>query len=61
MTSSIEDQIACVRREIKMRQRVFPRWVAEGRKSQEEADREIRTMQDVQASLEEIAAKGRLL
>src|SRR6478672_7720338 len=29
--ASLEDQVACVRRELAMRERVYPRWVSEGR------------------------------
>lgn len=44
---SIEDQLKCVRRELAMRQRVYPRWVAQSKMKQEAADRELAAMQAV--------------
>ena len=32
---------ACLERELKMRRRVYPRWVAAGKMREEDADREI--------------------
>ena len=37
-------QIACVRREISMRQRVYPRWVESGRMTEEQSRQEIKGM-----------------
>jgi hypothetical protein len=45
-------EIACVKREIKMRERVYPRWVADGRMTQQLADREIELMKAVLRRLE---------
>lgn len=47
MTPSLPDQIACVRREISMRERVYPRWVADKRMTQAHADRELAAMRAV--------------
>lgn len=62
------EQIACVRREIAMRERVYPRWVQDRRMAQATADREIACMRAVLATLEAIekgetpaAIQGRLL
>jgi polyhydroxyalkanoate synthesis regulator phasin len=52
----IERQIACVRREIGMRKRVYPGWVQRGKMTQEEADRQIEVMEAVQATLETLQA-----
>lgn len=52
---SIADQIACVRREIAMRARVYPKWIASGRLKPEEAAREQARMQAVHDSLERLA------
>lgn len=49
--ASIEQQIACVKREIGMRERVYPRWVENKKMSQEKADAEISTMKDVLETL----------
>lgn len=49
---TLEQQIACVRRELKMREKVYPRWVLEGRMTQEKATRETLSMHAVLATLE---------
>ncbi len=41
------EKLACVEREIKMRKRVYPRWVADGRMTQQKADAEIATMEEI--------------
>jgi hypothetical protein len=45
------DQIACVRREIAMRERVYPKWVNAGRMKAEAAEREIAAMRAVLKTL----------
>lgn len=52
---TLQDEISCVRREITMRSRVYPRRVADGHMKQEAADREIETMRAVLRRLEGIA------
>ncbi len=52
MTVSIELQIACVKREIRLRERVYPRWIASGRMTQAKADHEIASMRAVLATCE---------
>jgi hypothetical protein len=51
VTVTVADQIRCVRREIAMRQNVYPKWVASGRMKQEDADKELAAMQAVHDSL----------
>ena len=58
---TMDEQIAAVRREISMRQRVYPRWVEGGRMTQAKADQETRAMQAVLATLERVAAAERLI
>lgn len=48
----LDRQIACVRREVSMRKRVYPRWVATSKMTQEEADRQIEAMEAAQLTLE---------
>ena len=48
------EQIACVKREIAMRRRVYPRWVSTGRMKREAAEREIETMEEVLVTLEKL-------
>lgn len=55
---SLDDQIACVDREIVMRRRVYPRLVAGGRMKQEAADDEITTMLEVHSTLRWLKDQG---
>jgi hypothetical protein len=55
------DQLACAERELKLRHRVYPRWVEQGRMSRQLADRELLAMQAIVATLKELAEKERLL
>lgn len=41
------EQIACVEREIAMRERVYPRWVADHKMTQKKADQELAAMRAV--------------
>lgn len=49
---SIEQQIACVRREIGYRERVYARRISDGKMTQKLADRELAAMRAVLATLE---------
>lgn len=51
MSASLDEQLKCVEREISMRKRVYPRWVADGRMSSQKAEYEIATMNEVAESL----------
>ena len=44
-------QIACVEREIAMRERVYPRWVEAGKMKQKDADDELAAMHAVLTTL----------
>ena len=48
----IDAQLACVKREIGFRKRVYPRQISQGKITRADADREIATMQAVLGSLE---------
>ena len=61
MTSTTEQMIQCVKREIVMRERVYQRWVESGKMKQPQADREIETMRDVLAVLQAKAEAERLI
>lgn len=43
----LEAQIECVTREIAMRERVYPRWIGQGKMTPVKADREIQGMKAV--------------
>ena len=49
---TLEQQMACVKREIAMRKNVYPKWVQSGRMKAEAADHEINCMTAVLRSLE---------
>ena len=46
------EKVACIEREIAMRERVYPRWVEQGRMTQSKADSELRIMRAVLEGLE---------
>ena len=46
-TPTLDQMIACLRREIALRKNVYPKWVANGRMTQVKADEEIAAMQAV--------------
>ena len=58
MTVSLEDQIKCVAREIKIRQTVYPQWVRTGRMRQDTADVEIARMTAVLETLKGLQERG---
>ena len=43
------DKLKCVERELKMRYRVYARWVDKGKMTQKQADREIELMEEIAA------------
>jgi hypothetical protein len=47
----IDEQIWCVRRELELRKRSYPRWVSTGKMKAEEADEAINCMQAVYDTL----------
>jgi hypothetical protein len=51
LAPTLDEKIVCVKREIAMRERVYPGWVAAGRMKQDRADREIEVMKSVLESL----------
>jgi len=52
MSVSLERQIACVRRELAIRERVYPAWVERGTMTPESMTRELEGMRAVIESLE---------
>ncbi len=44
---SREAKRRCVERELSMRKRVYPRWIADGRMKQADADEQIRIMEAI--------------
>jgi hypothetical protein len=56
-----ETKLACIEREIKMRRRVYPRWVTDGRMTQAKADDEIKTMEAIADDYRKAATQERLI
>lgn len=54
---TLDQQIACVKREIALRERVYPGWVSKGSMKQEKADHEIAAMKAVLQTLFVVKAK----
>ena len=54
LAPTLDEEIVCVKREIAMRERVYPGWVRNGRMKLDRADREIEVMRAVLARLERI-------
>jgi hypothetical protein len=52
IVTTLEQQIACVLREIDMRLRTYPRWVKERRMLQSKADHELAAMRAVLTTLQ---------
>lgn len=48
---TIAEQLACVERELGMRKRIYPRWIANGKLNQAAADLEMRRMEAVRDTL----------
>ena len=57
MSASLAEQIASVEREIRMRERAYPRWIEQRRMIAKTAEHEIACMRAVLASLQQIAAR----
>jgi hypothetical protein len=55
------DKLACAERELKMRQRVYPRWQEDGRMSAGKAAHELACMEAIIADYRAIAEKERLI
>ena len=55
---TLKQQMRCVRRELAMRKRVYPKWVLSERMSQDQATLEIDTMAAVLATLERLSEQG---
>lgn len=55
------DKLACAEREVKMRKRVYPRWIEAGKLSLGKAEHEIAAMEAIVADYRALADKDRLL
>ena len=54
MAVTLENQIRCVQREIGLRERVYPKWVRDGKMKERVAQYEIEAMKAVLATLLDI-------
>lgn len=57
-TVTLEQQIACAKRELALRKRMYPTWVTAKRLNPIKAAEEIAAMQAIITTLEGIKAKG---
>lgn len=56
---TVSDMLGCARRELGMRNKVYPRRVANRKMKQDDADREIRSMAAIVAHFEKLVEDGR--
>lgn len=56
---SISEQIACIERELRFRERCYPRWVSEQKMAQATAEREIACMKQVSRTLRALVNDGK--
>ncbi len=52
--TTLDEEIACVAREIAMREALYPRWVADAKMKQAKANHELALMKAVKARLESL-------
>lgn len=55
------DQLRCAERELKMRQRAYPRWIAANRMTASQAASETRAMEAIVETLRKLAEGERLI
>jgi hypothetical protein len=53
---SLSEQVSCLQRELRLRRRNYPRWVADGRMTAAESAKQIAHMEAALATLERLAA-----
>lgn len=54
MTVSLDEQIVCVKREIGLRERLYPRWIKSGMMKLDQANYQIAEMKAVLETLEKL-------
>ena len=55
------DKLACAKRELRMRLKVYPSWIARGKMFQNHADREIAIMKEIVSDYERQEREERLI
>ena len=58
---SASDKLKCIKRELAMRERVYPRWVQQNKITQNEANEQIAIMKEIQDDYEILAYEERLI
>jgi hypothetical protein len=61
MTNTAAQKLRAIERELKLRKRVYPRWVESGRMSQKQAAEEIAIMEAIAQDYQELVEQERLL
>lgn len=59
MNVDLDAQMAELKREITLRERLYPRWVQDRKLSQATADRQLEAMRSALATLERMASEGK--
>jgi hypothetical protein len=59
MSVPIDAQLACAKRELALRERVYPRWTEAGKMPREQAAREIAAMRAICETLQELVTAKR--
>lgn len=54
MKKTFEQLLACATRELGMRERIYPKWIALGKMSAEKAEHEIECMRDICKQIEKL-------
>lgn len=57
MITPLTEQLACIERELTLRRRVYPRWVAEGRMTSAKMHHELAAMEAVRETLTALLAR----
>jgi hypothetical protein len=55
---TLDELIACADREVRYREKVYPRMIANGRMTQRRADREITLMREIAAELRNMLGRA---
>jgi len=55
---TLNEQITCIKRELRLRNSAYPKWVMQGKMQQSVADKEIEAMSAVLETLDSLDDKG---
>jgi hypothetical protein len=55
---SLQEMLGCARRELAMREKAYPGWIARGRMTKDKSDQELRVMGAIVKHFERLVADG---